>query len=273
MSITLEVNELLPPQYTYYIKVRCFLDNSGNHEIEPILSWLENQKFMVLKYTWTSKTGEYSGEKNRLHWHLHMVTKRYEEWNEKTPKGKPAPPGQRFKDWWKGKGIPYACRSLCIQFEKELKKDEDMLLQYPLKEQKCLTEEMYHGMSRKDAEKLYNFSQAILKEENFRKKQKEEKEEHKVNTWNQLVAFLKCECETNPLWQCLIQETLDEPDNLGKIPFSKIKRAFNILGPYVVRYYMKYEDCNIPYKIDMKLVKYVLQQNLVSPEDIYFFLS
>jgi len=214
MSITLEVNELPEPTlYTYYLKIRVFMENKelendgGNHELEPFLEYLEDIKYTIQKYTWTTKNGERSNGKKdkRLHWHCHCVVVSDTPWSKKTHIQ------QLFKTWLKSKGIPYNKSQMSFILDKKLEQDEDWFLQYPLKCQKDLTEEMYYGISTSHAEKLLFSSQAILKQKLNYIKQKTLKEENTKNTWSKLVIFVKDKCENDPRWKDLI--SIDDEDD------------------------------------------------------------
>lgn len=281
MSITLEVNELEEPKYyTYYLKIRVFMEHpetkeydNGNHELEPFLQYLEEKKYTIQKYTWTTKNGERSQSKKdaRLHWHCHVIVVTTIPFFGKTPIQ------QLFKTWLKSKGITYEKKQMSFILDKKLEQDEDWFLQYPLKCQKALTEEMYYGISTTHAEKLLNFSQAILKQKLNYQKQKVLKEENTKNTWSKLVIFVKDKCENDPRWKDLIsieeeysgQINVWEP--LGII--KNIRTALNILLPYIVDYYMNYEDCNIPYNIDKLAIRYLAINKLVTSFQISQLLS
>ena len=278
MSITLCIEEKpQPTPITYYIEARCFMDNDGNHELEPFLQFLEDKKFKVIKYTWTTKKGEYAddslAEGQRLHWHCHLISTRDEEWTEKRPIQ------QSFKSWWKSKGIPYACRAFQASIFIKLKTDETQFLQYPLKCQEVLTEEMYHGMTKEEAEKYRIGGTSIFQKKQEYLGKKRLKENSRKSTWNKLIDFVKDKCEQDPRWIDLIQ-TSEEIDLSVEIKVweplgivKNIKMALNILLPYIVDYYVQHEDCNLPYNIDKLGIKFLLVNKLVSSFQVAELLS
>ncbi len=268
-NISLNVNEL--PTLTYYLKCRLFLDNDKNHQIDPILEFLEDRGFIIDEYTFGE---EISHKSERLHWHLHCILKTKHEWTQKTPIQ------QLFKNSRFQKliyTIPYEKSAFYMKLTKNIDCDEK-LLSYPLKCQKTLERKNYHGMSEEKANKLWIISKTLLKNKLEYLGKKKLKEDTQKSNWIKLTSFLNDETAHSPLWDILLHQLQDsenftEQETLGKIPLSKFSQVKQILGPLIVRYYVLNEDSNIPWNIDKLIIKYLLQQKLIECSTVYFFLS
>lgn len=257
------------PLYKHAIKARLFLDNDGNKSIEPILHYLEDKcNFIIVRYTYGE---EVSYKSHRKHFHLHIEVSTHDVWTQKTPIQ------QLFKNWQKGKGIPYAKSALSLKFEEKVE-DIEKLLMYPLKTLETLEETAYHGISQSYARDLWVQAKRIYKEKLEYLGKKVLKEETKSNTWKALSVYLSERLKEDPRWQLIIKTEEDlEPftevplEYLGKI--YNIKQACVILGPMIVDHYITNHDCDVPWNIDKLIYKYLLQKRLVLSRDIYFILA
>lgn len=260
-------NEVIASKpHQYGIKIRLFLDNSGNQQIEPFLEYLEEKKFIINRYTYGIET---SLKSHRKHYHLHIEVLTHEKWCQKTPIQ------QTFKNWQKSKGIPYAKSALSFKIEEKIE-DVEKLLMYPLKSQETLEESSYSGISHAYANELWIRAKQIQQEKIKYIEKKELKEETRSNTWNNLVTFLNSKIEIDPRWELLIQQS-DDPDfsedseYLGKI--KDIRKASLILGPMIIDHYIDAHDCDVPWNINKLIYKFLLQKRLILSRDLYFILD
>ena len=250
----------------YGIKIRVFLDNSGNQQIEPFLEYLEEKKFIIKRYTYGE---EISMKSHRSHFHLHMEVLSHERWCQKTPIQ------QTFKNWQKPKGIPYAKSALSFKIEEKIE-DVERLLMYPLKCQETLEESNYSGISQAYANELWIRAREIHLGKIKYIQEKQLKEESRSNTWNNLVTFLNNKIAIDPRWELLIQQS-DDPDfteeseYLGKI--KDIRKASLILGPMIIDHYIDAHDCDVPWNINKLIYKFLLQKRLILSRDLYFILD
>lgn len=248
-----------------YIHFKLRFDIHPNHfqDYNILLDWLTNRYGILHKYTYGS---EVSYKKKKPHWHLHVALK-----NTKNVKISKTPLNQIFKTWYHKNhpdGPKIFSNGYSLKYEKTLE-SEDKFFAYPLKEQK--SDLISFGFTETNLLKLHTIGKTLLENKLEYIKKKELKQELCNTTWNKIVNYIDAHFHTSSNPSPLI-ETCDD-DGLP-FPFPRviplhINEYVRIIGTLLVQYYSEYEDDNIPWNLDSKVIKYSSQKRYLSPQLIY----
>lgn len=241
-----------------------FLQNHlYDHQI--LLDWLSHRYGPVVQYTFGEET---SYKKKKLHWHCHITVNHTSE-----TKLTKTPFNQLFKTWYKKQhpnGLPLPPNGYSIIIEKEIK-DIDLFFAYPLK---CQHDELVsHGFTSEKLKFLNTTGITLYKNKIKYIKEKELKEETTNNTWKAIVAYLDLNYNTSINPSPYIQIPEDNPNQPPSVIPGHIHSYLADIGELLIQYYMDNEDCQIPFNLDSKSIRYSLLKKYLLPRDCHYLIS
>lgn len=242
-----------------FIDIRFDIHPHHFHDKDTLLTWISSKLGELHSWTYGEETGYKTG---KSHFHLRVKFKR----SQALPK---THLGQQFKLWYKKqypKGVPLYKSGFWLKSEPP--KDYKEYFAYPLKDQDIITNNTnYHGFSHDEIQEIWTIGKTLKKNKIKYIHQKELKEENTNNMWLKLCQYL--DTAFNPLTEgyAHLFDVYDDNGNEQQptVSFGNFNNYWYALGEIVVRFYIEHEDCQVPFNIDSKMMRYSLKKKYVSP--------
>lgn len=244
-----------------YIDIRFNSHSGCFYDKDILLDWIDTKLGKCTQWTFGEEVGAKTG---LIHFHLRVKYLRSEDLGKTTI-------GQQFTTWYKAqfpKGVPLkkGQNHRFIRNITQFDPSEKHFFAYCLKEQKTLNQKNSFGFSDNEILELHTIGKTLFENKIKYNNIKKLKEESNNNMWTKLCQYLDTALDPNTEGYAHLFDVYDDDDNPipPTITFGGFNKYWHALGALVVQFYVEHEDCQVPFNLDNKMIRYSLKKKYIS---------